>query len=457
MVEGRISAGVVVGDGSDVGGGASIMGTLSGGGTAGRLHRRALPARRQRRHRHRPRRRLRRRGRALRHRGHQGHLCPRTAGSSRRRAVGRLGAAVPAQLGDRRRRGRARAAAGGSSSTRRCTPTPEPPHPDRVTSATPTRRLPTAAGAQRRRRRPVLVAVLVLVRARRGRLGVVARIDRHDGPPAPLHRQRTRALHGASSPEQAGNAAIIAAVAVRRDLPARAATIAVATALQESKLATSTAATGTPSGCSSSGRRQGWGTAAADPGPGLRDQRASTTPSSRWRATRPCRSPRSPQGCSARAFPAAYADHEHGGAASSLRPHGLLPCRSLVRAGSHPAPPAPGPPDADGLTPRARAVASAAAHETGRAVTRRLAARPRRARRAAWAVRADAGHARGRSLGPDRSGAAARDQDGSTWQRRTDGRRRDRGRPPTGPGRRLTDRQRRGRRRASSSGRPHAG
>jgi 2,3,4,5-tetrahydropyridine-2-carboxylate N-succinyltransferase len=32
MVEGRISAGVVVGNGSDVGGGASIMGTLSGGG-----------------------------------------------------------------------------------------------------------------------------------------------------------------------------------------------------------------------------------------------------------------------------------------------------------------------------------------------------------------------------------------------------------------------------------------
>ncbi|MSW49988.1 MAG: 2,3,4,5-tetrahydropyridine-2,6-dicarboxylate N-succinyltransferase [Actinobacteria bacterium] len=33
MVEGRISGGVVVGDGTDVGGGASIMGTLSGGGT----------------------------------------------------------------------------------------------------------------------------------------------------------------------------------------------------------------------------------------------------------------------------------------------------------------------------------------------------------------------------------------------------------------------------------------
>ncbi len=34
MVEGRISAGVTLGNGSDVGGGASIMGTLSGGGTA---------------------------------------------------------------------------------------------------------------------------------------------------------------------------------------------------------------------------------------------------------------------------------------------------------------------------------------------------------------------------------------------------------------------------------------
>ena len=33
MVEGRISAGVIVGDGSDIGGGASVMGTLSGGGT----------------------------------------------------------------------------------------------------------------------------------------------------------------------------------------------------------------------------------------------------------------------------------------------------------------------------------------------------------------------------------------------------------------------------------------
>ena len=43
MVEGRISQGVVVDDGSDIGGGASIMGTLSGGGTeAARIGKRCL-------------------------------------------------------------------------------------------------------------------------------------------------------------------------------------------------------------------------------------------------------------------------------------------------------------------------------------------------------------------------------------------------------------------------------
>ena len=43
MVEGRVSQGVVIGDGSDVGGGASTMGTLSGGGRQRvRLGRRCL-------------------------------------------------------------------------------------------------------------------------------------------------------------------------------------------------------------------------------------------------------------------------------------------------------------------------------------------------------------------------------------------------------------------------------
>ena len=68
MVEGRISAGVVVDDGSDVGGGASIMGTLSGGGKEVISVGQALPAGRQRRPGHLARRRLRHRGRAVCHR-----------------------------------------------------------------------------------------------------------------------------------------------------------------------------------------------------------------------------------------------------------------------------------------------------------------------------------------------------------------------------------------------------
>ena len=52
MVEGRISQGVIVGDGSDIGGGASIMGTLSGGGTVQISVGRTLPDRGERRARH---------------------------------------------------------------------------------------------------------------------------------------------------------------------------------------------------------------------------------------------------------------------------------------------------------------------------------------------------------------------------------------------------------------------
>ena len=97
MVEGRISQGVVVDEGSDIGGGASIMGTLSGGGKEIIRVGRALPARRQRRHRHLARRRLRRRGRALRHRRHPGHAARRhrdQGGRAQRRATACCSAAT---------------------------------------------------------------------------------------------------------------------------------------------------------------------------------------------------------------------------------------------------------------------------------------------------------------------------------------------------------------------------
>ena len=105
MVEGRISAGVVVGDGSDVGGGSSSW-ARSRRRRGGHQHRRALPARRQRRDRHLARRRLHGRGRALRHRRHADHA-PGRRRRQRPRAQRRQRPAVPPQLQDRHGRGAA--------------------------------------------------------------------------------------------------------------------------------------------------------------------------------------------------------------------------------------------------------------------------------------------------------------------------------------------------------------
>ena len=104
MVEGRISAGVVVGDGSDIGGGASIMGTLSGGGAEViSIGKHCLLGANS--------------GLGislgddcvveaglLRHRGHESRSARRKLGQGPR-AVRQQQHTVPTQLGDRRRRG----------------------------------------------------------------------------------------------------------------------------------------------------------------------------------------------------------------------------------------------------------------------------------------------------------------------------------------------------------------
>ena len=64
------------------------------------------------------------------------------------------------------------------------------------------------------------------------------------------------------SPEQAGNAAIIAAVAVHRNLPGRAATIGIATAIQESKLVNLSGGDRDSLGLFQQRPSQGWGTQA---------------------------------------------------------------------------------------------------------------------------------------------------------------------------------------------------
>ena len=235
-----------------------------------------------------------------------------------------------------------------------------------MTSATPTRLLPTSPRRpRRRRRRPVLVAVLVIVLLLgvagwawwRGSIGTMA-----------LRPHCTASALGRStevSPEQAGNAAIIAAVAVRRDLPGRAASIGIAAALQESKLVNLPGGDRDSIGLFQQRPSQGWGTPQQ-----IRDPVYATNAFYdvlvKVEGYQNLPITTAAQRVQRSAFPSAYADHEPearilASALTGYSPAGL----SCVLA----APGASGAqaPDAGGLTPRARAVANAAAHETGRA------------------------------------------------------------------------------------------
>lgn len=90
---------------------------------------------------------------------------------------------------------------------------------------------------RRRRGRGALTFLLLLAVLVGASAGVVGLLRAHDTPA--IEPRCQAALDGTSwylTPEQAENAALLTAVALRRGLPARAATIAIATALQESGL-----------------------------------------------------------------------------------------------------------------------------------------------------------------------------------------------------------------------------
>ena len=84
-------------------------------------------------------------------------------------------------------------------------------------------------------------------------------------PQAPVRQECTADLDGTAwrlSPAQADNAALISAVSVRRGMPARAATIALATALQESRLINIDYGDRDSVGLFQQRTSQGWGTVA---------------------------------------------------------------------------------------------------------------------------------------------------------------------------------------------------
>jgi hypothetical protein len=237
-----------------------------------------------------------------------------------------------------------------------------------MSSATSTRPLPTSP--RRGRRRPgrrLLLTLLVLLLAVggagwawwRGSIGTL-----------PLRAHCTATALGRStevSPEQAGNAAIIAAVAVHRDLPGRAASIGIATALQESKLVNLPAGDRDSIGLFQQRPSQGWGTPEQ-----IRDPVYATNAFYdvlvKVEGYQNLPITKAAQTVQRSAFPSAYAEHEPearilASALTGLSPAGLscvLPGVGGATAQS---------PRTAGLTPRADAVVSAAAHETGHAGT----------------------------------------------------------------------------------------
>ncbi len=127
----------------------------------------------------------------------------------------------------------------------------------------PTRRRPTRRRARRRWAAVAAVTVSVALVGAAAVWAVVAWLDRSMSVPVVAACTATTGAGAAQlAPAQADNAALIAAVAVRRGLPARAATIALATAQQESGLVNLAGGDRDSLGLFQQRPSQGWGTPA---------------------------------------------------------------------------------------------------------------------------------------------------------------------------------------------------
>ncbi len=162
-------------------------------------------------------------------------------------------------------------------------------------------------------------------------------------------------------PEQAGNAAIIAAAAVRRGLPGRAATIGLATAIQESKLENLAGGDRDSIGLFQQRPSQGWGTPAQ-----IRDPVYATNAFYdglvKVKGYEKMPVTAAAQTVQRSAFPTAYADHEPearilASALTGYSPAGLTCALAPVARTD----------EGDGATAAAsRALLAAATRETGR-------------------------------------------------------------------------------------------
>src|SRR5665648_805740 len=122
--------------------------------------------------------------------------------------------------------------------------------------------LSTATGHDRRRRRWVGRLVLLVIVAIVGGAGYYGYTTLMTNSGQPSCRAKALGHDVSFSPEQTANAATITAIALKRGLPARAATIANATAIQESKLRNVRYGDRDSLGLFQQRPSQGWGTEA---------------------------------------------------------------------------------------------------------------------------------------------------------------------------------------------------
>lgn len=221
------------------------------------------------------------------------------------------------------------------------------------------------ADRRRKRRRTFIAAVLVILVAAGGTAWYVA----HRVTAPILGTGCTAVAEGRTvtlDAEQASNAAVITAVAVQRNLPARAATIALATALQESKLRNLTYGDRDSLGLFQQRPSQGWGTRAQVTDP-VYAANAFYDVLVKIEGYRTLPVTKAAQKVQRSAFPSAYAGHEADARvlASALSGYSAaaLTCVLDAPTGTRQTV-AP-----TGLTPRAAAVAKAAERELGATVT----------------------------------------------------------------------------------------
>ncbi|WP_088316844.1 hypothetical protein [Kineosporia sp. R_H_3] len=168
---------------------------------------------------------------------------------------------------------------------------------------------------------------------------------------------------GDLDPEQAGNAAVIASIAVRRGLPARAATIGIATAMQESKLRNIDYGDRDSLGLFQQRPSQGWGTPEQVQDP-VYASNAFYDVLVKVEGYQSLPITDAAQKVQRSAYPSAYEQHEPEARALASALSGYSP--GAFECVLRPADVAAQEPGANGLTARATALVKAAKTETGR-------------------------------------------------------------------------------------------